>query len=266
MDNVSDEDAPVSIPVQIALEQKQDIAVKGFAQGYASLDAAGKVPVEQIPSSLIGGNASFQTSWNAATNTPAIPAASEANNGFYYLVSVAGTTSIDGINTWAVGDMIISDGTVWKKITSVSAVSSVAGKIGAVTLVKGDVGLGNVDNTSDTTKNAAAVTLTNKTIRGTQNTLEVRINEDTTGNMPVVRLNGGTGAASNTWWCGDGTWKQPSGTGDVSGVASSVVGELPVFADTDGKHIKGFVGAAGFVIATPGNAVNHGAEDWTGGN
>jgi hypothetical protein len=31
-------------------------------------------------------------------------------------------------------------------------------------IVKGDVGLGNVDNTSDTTKNAAAVTLTNKTI------------------------------------------------------------------------------------------------------
>src|SRR5207253_2883394 len=31
-------------------------------------------------------------------------------------------------------------------------------------LVKGDVGLGNVDNTSDATKNAAAVTLTNKTL------------------------------------------------------------------------------------------------------
>lgn len=31
-------------------------------------------------------------------------------------------------------------------------------------IVKGDVGLGNVDNTSDATKNAASVTLTNKTI------------------------------------------------------------------------------------------------------
>lgn len=31
-------------------------------------------------------------------------------------------------------------------------------------LVKGDVGLGNVDNTSDATKNAASVTLTNKTL------------------------------------------------------------------------------------------------------
>jgi len=38
-------------------------------------------------------------------------------------------------------------------------------------IVKGDVGLGNVDNTSDTTKNAASVTLTNKTIDGGSNTL-----------------------------------------------------------------------------------------------
>lgn len=44
------------------------------------------------------------------------------------------------------------------------AVSSVAGKTGAVTLVKGDVGLGNVDNTSDATKNSATATLTNKTL------------------------------------------------------------------------------------------------------
>lgn len=39
------------------------------------------------------------------------------------------------------------------------------------TLDKTSVGLGNVDNTSDTTKNAASVTLTNKTISGASNTL-----------------------------------------------------------------------------------------------
>jgi hypothetical protein len=43
-------------------------------------------------------------------------------------------------------------------------VQSVAGRTGTVTLVKGDVGLGNVDNTSDATKNAAVATLTNKTL------------------------------------------------------------------------------------------------------
>lgn len=39
-------------------------------------------------------------------------------------------------------------------------------------IVKGDVGLGNVDNTSDATKNAAAVTLTNHTIDGDDNTIQ----------------------------------------------------------------------------------------------
>lgn len=38
-------------------------------------------------------------------------------------------------------------------------------------IVKGDVGLGNVDNTSDATKNSASATLTNKTISGANNTI-----------------------------------------------------------------------------------------------
>lgn len=39
-------------------------------------------------------------------------------------------------------------------------------------IVKGDVGLGNVDNTSDATKNSDVATLTNKTIDGDDNTLQ----------------------------------------------------------------------------------------------
>lgn len=39
-------------------------------------------------------------------------------------------------------------------------------------LVKGDVGLGNVDNTSDAAKNSAAVTLTNKFMSGSANTFD----------------------------------------------------------------------------------------------
>lgn len=40
----------------------------------------------------------------------------------------------------------------WKQLTAAGDVLSVAGKTGAVTLVKGDVGLHNVDNTSDVNK------------------------------------------------------------------------------------------------------------------
>lgn len=50
-------------------------------------------------------------------------------------------------------------------------VTSVNGQTGVVELDKDDVGLGNVDNTSDITKNAAAVSLTNKTIDADLNTI-----------------------------------------------------------------------------------------------
>jgi len=54
----------------------------------------------------------------------------------------------------------------------VNTVTSVASKTGVVTLTKADVGLSNVDNTSDETRNYVTATLGNKTIRGL---MEVRI-------------------------------------------------------------------------------------------
>lgn len=48
--------------------------------------------------------------------------------------------------------------------TGVAVFASSPALVTPTGIVKGDVGLGNVDNTSDATKNAAAVTLTNKTL------------------------------------------------------------------------------------------------------
>ena len=68
-------------------------------------------------------------------------------------------------------------------------------------LSKSDVGLGNVDNTSDATKNSAAVTLTNKTINGANNTLSnignsSLVNSGITFGSTAVSL-GGTVSALN---------------------------------------------------------------------
>lgn len=82
----------------------------------------------------------------------------------------------------AVNASIIADGSITETLldsalqakvnASSGSVTSVAGKTGAVTLDKSDIGLSNVDNTSDATKNSASATLTNKTLDGASNTLQ----------------------------------------------------------------------------------------------
>lgn len=131
----------------------------GVANGIAGLGADGKVPSGQLPA-LIVGALSYQTTWNASTNTPAIPAAAAGNKGHYYKVAVAGTTSIDGISEWAVGDWIVSNGATWDKIDNTESVSTVAGRVGAIVLTTADIGgLGTI-----ATQAANAVNLTGGTI------------------------------------------------------------------------------------------------------
>lgn len=110
----------------------------GSANGIASLDSGGKVPIAQLPAAVAGAM-SYQGTWNATTNSPTITS-STGTQGYFYKVATAGTTTIDGHSHWNVGDLIVFDGTVWDKIDGLeSEVISVAGKTGVVTLVVADV-------------------------------------------------------------------------------------------------------------------------------
>lgn len=115
-----------------ALDSKQDLDEKGQANGFASLDATGKVPTSQLPSAVLGAM-SYQGTWNASTNTPTIPAASAGNRGHYYKVATAGSTNVSGETDWKVGDWIVSNGAAWDKIDNTDQVTSVAGLQGAIT-------------------------------------------------------------------------------------------------------------------------------------
>ena len=108
---------------------------KGNANGVATLDAGGKVPLTQIPDSIIG-QVTYMGTWNASTNNPALanPPAS-TTQGDYYVVSVAGTQFSISFN---VGDWIISNGTAWEKVDNTDAVASVFGRLGVVTAASGD--------------------------------------------------------------------------------------------------------------------------------
>jgi hypothetical protein len=122
-------------------------SIVGQANGLATLDSNGKLPLTQLDSTVVG-SLNYQGTWNANTNSPAI-IPSTGTKGHYYTVSVAGTTTIDGNNNWTVGDIIAFNGTVWNQIQgAASDVVSVAGKTGVVSLTASDVGLGNVTNTA----------------------------------------------------------------------------------------------------------------------
>lgn len=113
----------------------------GANSGIAGLDSGGKVPVSQLPNSIM----QYKAVWNATTNIPAL--ANGVGNddtaiGDVYKVSVAGSTDFGaGAITFVVGDYaILNDSKVWEKAHSgADAVVSVNGTAGAVVLDTDDI-------------------------------------------------------------------------------------------------------------------------------
>jgi hypothetical protein len=61
------------------------------------------------------GSVVYQGVWNASTNTPTL-VSSVGTQGNYYVVSVAGSTNLNGVTLWGVGDWAIFNGSVWQKV------------------------------------------------------------------------------------------------------------------------------------------------------
>lgn len=61
------------------------------------------------------GAVNYKGTWNANTNNPVLTSGVGVK-GDYYVVGTAGTTTIDGISTWYVGDWIVFNGTTWQRV------------------------------------------------------------------------------------------------------------------------------------------------------
>lgn len=121
------------------VDTKENASNKNIANGYAGLDENGKVVESLLPSIAL------MDTFEAASEASML-LLSTARRGDICIRSDINKTFI-----------LASDGysvlTNWKELkTPTDVVLSVAGKTGAVTLVKADVGLSNVDNTSDLNK------------------------------------------------------------------------------------------------------------------
>jgi hypothetical protein len=100
------------------------------------------------------GALNYKGTWNATTNTPTL-ASGVGTKGDYYQVSVAGSTSLDGISNWGVGDVVAFNGTTWQRI-------------------EGGADLNGVNLTATGTVNFASATVSNG------------------GSVTTVDINGGT--------------------------------------------------------------------------
>ena len=171
-----------------------------------------------IPQGLV-----YQGTWNANTNTPTL-ASGTGTTGYFYIVSVAGSTNLDGITDWQVGDwaIFIEQGASdqWEKIDNTSAIlgSGTANKIakwtGSNTLATGlisddgtDVTIGNSGNLivegNTTLGNADSDTTTVKGPAHFEEQLRVdegiSLGNATYGSAGQVLTSGGGSSSVNTW-------------------------------------------------------------------
>ena len=81
----------------------------------------------------VAGGLSYQGTWNASTNSPTLTS-STGTNGYYYVVATAGSTNLDGITSWAIGDWLLFNGTVWQKIDQSETLQTVTSTDTSVTV------------------------------------------------------------------------------------------------------------------------------------
>lgn len=112
---------------------KQNVSEKSQANGYASLDSNGTVPVSELPEAVTG-SLSFQGVWDASTNTPTLPDPTTVK-GDYYKVSVEGTYLGE---VFHIGDWALSDGVSWEHIHTQETVSDVFGREGSIVAIEAD--------------------------------------------------------------------------------------------------------------------------------
>lgn len=198
----------------------------GAANGVATLGADSKVPTSQLPAAIVG-QVIYQGVWDASTNNPTIPAASSSNNGWYYIVSVAGSTNIDGITDWKVGDWIISQGTAWKKVDNTDSVSSVFGRTGDIAATSGDY------TADQITETATRVFITPAQETIINNTSGVNTgDQDLSGLEPDLGNPDTDGKVLSSTAAGVRSWITPTG-GTVEGETVTVSETAPTSPNTD---------------------------------
>jgi len=213
--------------------------------------------IANIPSGL-----SFEGNWNASTDTPSLAGTTPAN-GVFYIVSVAGSTSLSGITDWKVGDwaVYVSNGAgtdAWQKIDNTSTLSG-SGTANQLTYwtgtanVAGDAGL-TYNPTTDALSVSGAITaggtITDTNGNGTQWTeaydnyvASAAVTGSATKTMTFTQRDGGTFTADWTDNDSGGTVTSIATTAPITGGTISSTGTIGITTASAGVIGAGAVAA-----------------------
>jgi hypothetical protein len=162
-------------------------------------------------------------------------------------VDVAGTTNLNGITDWQIGDWAIFNGSVWQKVDNTDAVTSVNGFTGTVVLTTTNIAEGT--NLYYTDARARASNSAGTGISYDNSTGVI------TNSAPdqTVALTAGTGiSTSGTYPNFTITNTSPSLGGDVVGPSSATDNAVARFDTTTGKLLQNSVVTIGDTGATTG--------------
>ncbi len=221
----------------------------------------------------ISGGLTYKGTWNASTNSPTLTS-STGTKGWYYVVSTAGSTNLDGVTDWQIGDWAIYNGSTWQKIDQTDVVTSVNGSTGAVVLTASSIGaldtITSTDGSVTVSGTGATRDLSVATAASTTNVLVVVRN--TTGATltkgTVVYMSGATGqipTVTKAIATTDGSSAQTLGmiTADLANNSNGhvtiigLISDIDTSAYTDGAQLYLSGSTAGSVTTTKPYAPTH---------
>ena len=262
-------------PSQALLDTYQLRSEKGVSNGYASLDSGGKVPISQLPSSIM----EYKGTWNAATNTPTL-ANGTGDTGDVYICNVAGTVNFGaGPLTFAVGDYVIYSGSIWQRssgavgtVTSVGITESgdALTITGSPITTSGTINIGFAGTGTQYIKGDGTLATFPSIISQAQNLVTEVYNSTgaTLTKGTVVYIDGGQGnlpSVTKALATGDATSAQTYGIvqADITNmnngyvVAAGRLGDLDTQAFTEGTQLYLSATTAGTYTSTKQYAPNH---------
>jgi hypothetical protein len=221
------------------------------------------------------GALNYKGTWNASTNSPAL-ASGVGTKGDYYVVSTAGSTTLDGISNWGIGDWAAFNGSVWQRVEggadlngvnlSVSGTSTLSGLTASTALaLDANKNVVSVTNTG-TGSNVLATSPTIATPNITGDTILAADATPSNGNQRFRNINiGAISAGGNSVVTVFPIYYRGFGSIDVNVVAYSITDGSEMRAETQIFFSYSNNTLLVWGMKTPTYTQSLGGNDWRAG-